>query len=57
MITHIDMTETKTLSTAVRPYTGPELRIKPLVLQKGLCLSGGLPPVEEEDAGIDEWGA
>ena len=51
------MTETKTLSTAVRPYTGPELRIKPLVLQKGLCVSGGLPPVEEEDAGIDAWGA
>lgn len=37
-------------------YITPEARIKPLLLQKGLCISGGLSPIEEEDAGIDNWG-
>ena len=39
-----------------RTYQSPALRFMPLMLQKGLCVSGGLAPVEEEDAGIDEWG-
>ena len=39
-----------------RLYTEPQQKIKPLDLQKGLCVSGGLPPIEEEDAGIDQWG-
>lgn len=39
-----------------RTYQSPALRFVPLRLQKGLCVSGGLAPVEEEDAGIDEWG-
>lgn len=46
----------KTSTTVKRLYTEPEVRIKFLDLQKGLCVSGGLTPVEEEDAGIDEWG-
>ena len=46
----------KTSTAAKRPYTGPEQRIKPLDLQKDLCVSGGLPPIDEEDAGIDQWG-
>ena len=39
-----------------RTYQSPVLRFVPLRLQKGLCVSGGLTPVEEEDAGIDQWG-
>lgn len=39
-----------------RTYQSPVLRFVPLKLQKGLCVSGGLSPVEEEDAGISEWG-
>lgn len=39
-----------------RTYQSPVLRFVPLQLQKGLCISGGLTPVEEEDAGISEWG-
>ncbi|MBR6003080.1 MAG: hypothetical protein IK045_09515 [Bacteroidales bacterium] len=39
-----------------RTYQSPTLRFVPLKLQKGLCVSGGLSPVEEEDAGIDQWG-
>ena len=46
----------KTSTAARRLYTEPEQRIRPLDLQKGLCVSGGLPPIEEEDAGIDQWG-
>ena len=50
------MKTSKTLTTARRLYIEPVQRIKPLDLQKGLCVSGGLTPIEEEDAGIDQWG-
>lgn len=39
-----------------RIYHSPTLRFMPLQLQKGFCVSGGLSPVDEEDAGIDGWG-
>jgi hypothetical protein len=50
------MKKMKTSTAARRLYTEPQQKIKPLDLQKGLCVSGGLPPIEEEDAGIDQWG-
>jgi hypothetical protein len=50
------MNSLKTITPAHRYYTVPEIRIKPLTIQKGLCISGGLSPIEEEDAGIDNWG-
>lgn len=42
--------------TSKRLYVKPVLRIRPLALQNGLCVSGRLTPIEEENAGIDEWG-
>lgn len=49
------MNTTKTITRAHRFYTVPEVRIRPLLLQKGLCASGVLTPIDEEDAGIDKW--
>ncbi len=38
-------------------YTAPEIRVARFEVRSGLCVSpNDLPPVEEEDAGIGEWG-
>ena len=38
-------------------YMSPSCRVHPLAVRYGLCVSpNALPPVEEEDAGIDGWG-
>ena len=40
-----------------REYVTPSCRVYFSQMQKGLCVSAGaIPPVEEEDAGIDGWG-
>ena len=43
--------------TTLREYTAPAIRVARYEVSYGLCVSvQGLVPVDEEDAGIDEWG-
>lgn len=47
----------KKSTTTPREYTAPEIRVARYEVNFGLCVSvDGLTPVEEEDAGIGEWG-
>lgn len=50
------MKKMKIQTALKRLYVEPVLRIRPLALENGLCVSGRLTPVDEEDAGISEWG-
>lgn len=51
------MKKMKKITVTEREYTAPVCRVSVYEMRSGLCISvDGLSPVEEEDAGISEWG-
>ena len=47
----------KQISYLRQGYEAPACRVYETQMQRGLCISAqAIPPVEEEDAGIDGWG-
>lgn len=51
------MSKMKKTTSLEREYTAPVCRVSLYEMRSGLCVSvEGLPSVEEEDAGISEWG-
>ena len=47
----------KNMQSTDHSYEAPSCRVYISQMQCGLCVSiGAIPPVEEEDAGIEGWG-
>ena len=51
------MRQMKQINDLRQGYEVPACRVYEAQMQRGLCVSAqAIPPVEEEDAGIDGWG-